>query len=85
MPTYQYQCESCEKTFLIQAKMQDPSPSHGPGCSLTTCKLRKHISRVFGQVAGRSVPPKPITVAENKPIEESPTHVCSKYCDLHKA
>lgn len=80
MPTYEYRCLNCSKQFAVQARMQDPAPTHGPGCT-AACALQKCLSRVFGQVAGvHPAPPE----KKAAPAPEKPTHVCSKYCEHHK-
>lgn len=80
MPIYEYKCQNCEMQFTIQASMHDPQPTKGPSCD-GPCQLQKCLSRVFGQVAGAH--PTPAEKPQSKP-RETPSHVCSKYCDLHK-
>ncbi len=85
MPTYEYQCSNCSETFTVQARMQDPAPQRGPQCSRGTCSLQKKLSRVYGHVAGSTAAPQEnASQVPSPPPELSPTHVCSKYCDLHK-
>ncbi len=81
MPTYEYRCLNCSTQFAVQASMQDPAPTRGPDCSGNACALQKCLSRVFGQVAGAHAAP---VEKKTAPAPEKPTHVCSKYCDLHK-
>ncbi len=81
MPIYDYQCSTCQRQFTVQARMNDPEPTQGPHCQQQSCSIKKSLSRVFGQVAGAHAAP--IETPASKP-KESPSHVCSKYCDLHK-
>ncbi len=83
MPTYEYVCVKCQLSFSIQAKMKDPAPKQGPDCQSTDCLLQKKLSRVFGQVAGRSPAPPATPVSKPQAVSEDPIHVCSKYCDHH--
>lgn len=57
MPTYEYRCTkpNCGKEFEISAKMSDPAPTQGPGCSESICCLEKKISRVSSWVKGSAV------------------------------
>lgn len=80
MPIYDYKCQSCAKEFTVQASMHDPLPTLGPSCE-GPCEIRKCLSPVFGQVAGTHRPP--VEKPKSQP-QEKPTHVCSKYCDMHK-
>lgn len=82
MPTYDYRCQSCQTEFTVQARMNDPQPRTGPGCTGDSCQIQKRLSRVFGQVAGAYAAPveKPAVPT----AEPARSHVCSKYCDLHK-
>jgi putative FmdB family regulatory protein len=82
MPTYEYRCQTCSQSFAVQARMADPPPTQGPDCEQGHCQLQKCLSRVHGFVAGQH-PPAP-ALARPEPPRESATHVCSKYCDLHK-
>jgi putative FmdB family regulatory protein len=80
MPIYDYKCQHCAKEFTVQASMHDPQPDQGPSCD-GPCQIRKCLSPVFGQVAGAHRAPLEKTKAA---APEKPSHVCSKYCDLHK-
>jgi putative FmdB family regulatory protein len=80
MPIYDYKCQQCAKEFTVQASMKDPEPTVGPSCD-GPCLIQKCLSRVFGQVAGAH--PAPVERPKSAP-QEKPSHVCSKYCDLHK-
>jgi putative FmdB family regulatory protein len=80
MPIYDYKCQQCAKEFTVQASMKDPEPTAGPSCD-GPCRIQKCLSRVFGQVAGAH--PAPVERPKSQP-QEKPSHVCSKYCDLHK-
>lgn len=80
MPIYDYKCQQCAKEFTVQASMKDPEPTSGPSCD-GPCRIQKCLSRVFGQVAGAH--PAPVERPKSQP-QEKPSHVCSKYCDLHK-
>jgi putative FmdB family regulatory protein len=89
MPTYAYRCMSCQYEFEVEARMQDAAPQQGPRCTGPDCRIQKLMKPVMGWVKGSS--PAPAPAKASSPAEaprfaaEDPVHLCSKYCDLHKA
>ena len=83
MALYEYRCLKCAKAFTVQAKMNDAPPTRGPSCLQESCDLQKQMSRVFGQVAGRTPAPPQAPAQTVEAPREDPIHVCSKYCDHH--
>lgn len=57
MPTYEYHCTqpNCGKNFEVSAKMSDPAPTQGPGCSREDCCIEKKLSRVSAWVKGGAI------------------------------
>ena len=52
MPTYEYSCETCGKSFELQQKMSEPALKK---CSKAFCPIRKgrgKIKRLIGAGAG---------------------------------
>ncbi len=83
MPKYAYRCLNCSQQFTIEARMQDPAPTHAPGCGGSSCSIQKLMSPVMGWVKGSSPAPAPAP-KRVETVKDDPVHLCSKYCDHHK-
>ena len=90
MPLYDYNCDTCGKTYEIQHKMADPAPKSGPQCQRTDCSLVKQLSLVAGVIKS----PNPFVAGNGKPQiqghfspalpkKEEKAHVCVSGCAMH--
>ena len=95
MPTYDYICQTCGKTFEIQHKMSEPSPEVGPSCPQNNCKLQKQLSapaafvkspNPFVSKSGKPLPVEKHLGPESSNTSQSveKTHICGGGCAMHK-